>query len=76
MAEFGSRVLHLTSDVIGEGCLCIEGDIGMCKRMGVEDLRDFFFNTLKIDQNSSKKERIPLSVDVVVLAIPESTDLG
>lgn len=51
VAEFGSRVLHLTSDVIGEGCLCIEGEIGMCKRMGVEELREFFFKTLKIDQS-------------------------
>ena len=76
VAEFGSRVLHLTSDVIGEGCLCIEGEIGMCKRMGVEELREFFFKTLKIDQNSKKMERSPLPVDVVVLAIPDSTDLG
>lgn len=76
VAEFGSRVLHLTSDVIGEGCLCIEGEIGMCKRMGVEELREFFCKTLKIDQNSQKMERSPLPVDVVVLAIPDSTDLG
>jgi len=48
----------------------------MCKRMGVEDLREFFFKTLKIDQNSNKKERSSLPIDVVVLAIPDSTDLG
>jgi hypothetical protein len=46
VAEFGSRVLHLTSDMFDKEFLFIEGEIGMSKRMGVGELREFFKKTL------------------------------
>ena len=66
VSKFGSRVLHLSSDMFHKDYLYVEGNIGMCKRMRVENLKEFFQN-LNIEH---------LPVDVVVLAIPDSTKIG
>jgi hypothetical protein len=41
VAEFGSRVLHLTSDVFDPEFLGFEGSIGLCKKMNETELQEF-----------------------------------
>lgn len=65
VAQHGSRVLHLTSDIVDHNSLTLEGKNGICTKISKNDLYQLF-------SNQSTK----LSIDVVVIAIPDSTNIA
>ena len=58
---YGCRVLHLSSDVFTPDHLCIEGKDGQIEYISLSELKNLLGSNGK------------LNVDVVVLAIPESS---
>jgi len=63
--DHGCRVLHLSSDYFKDGHLCIEGENGQVIYKDIAQLRELF----------QHKEKKRLEVDVVVLALPECSNL-
>lgn len=70
--DSGSRVLHLSSDIFEKDCLFIEDRTGICKKIFIQDI-ERYFSTFKYGAQF-KGKRLP--VDCVVLAIPDSTEIG
>ena len=68
--ETGSRVLHLSSDMFSRDCLYIEDKIGICKKIYLSQMADYI-QSFKIGKNGNK-----LPVDCMVIAIPDSSELG
>jgi hypothetical protein len=64
--EHGCRVLHLSSDVFKDGFLCIEGNNGQIEYLDKDELKKIL-----MPKNNDR-----LQVDVVVLAIPEVSNLA
>jgi hypothetical protein len=64
--DHGCRVLHLSSDVFKDDCLCIEGRNGKIEYLGLEELKRILKPTNGYN----------LNVDLVVLALPESSRLA
>ena len=52
VAEFGTRVLHLSSDHLKKDCLCIEGENGVSKSITTKEL----YNLLKPSNIGNGKE--------------------
>jgi NADH/NAD ratio-sensing transcriptional regulator Rex len=63
--KYKCKILHLSSTVFDSERLCVEGEYGEIEYLSSEDIKSIF---------SSKDER--LDVDVLVLAIPESTKIA
>ena len=74
MAKYGTRLLHVTSDLVSPDHLCVEGQNGVCERIHVDDLYDLFETHCEnIDPKTRKKK---LLIDIVAIAIPDSVKIG
>ena len=74
VAKYGTRLLHVTSDLVSEDHLCVEGQNGVCERIHIDDLYNLFESHCEhIDPETKKKK---LQIDIVAIAIPESVKIG
>jgi len=64
--DCGCRVLHLSSDEYRNKYLCVEGENGEIEYLSHDELKHI------LTPNEGDK----LNVDVVVIAVPESYELG
>ena len=66
IAKNGSKLLHITSDIEAPKKLCVEGRWGVCNDITLKSMEKTF------------KQISPfgLQIDVVGIALPNSTDIG
>ncbi len=68
MRKYGCKILHLSSSVFEENRLCIEGSNGVVEYLYKDQLK-------KILANEYQNKKV-LDVELLVLAIPESTSFA
>ena len=66
IANHGSRLLHITSDIAESNHICLEGRFGICNQMPLRSIE----STLK------QISKVGLQVDVIGIAIPDSVKVG
>jgi hypothetical protein len=72
VADSGSCVLHISSDIFDKDSLYLEDKIGIALRIPIDELSTYF-QQFKVG-NQFKNNRLP--VDCVVLAMPDSVKIG
>lgn len=73
VAEYGTRVLHITSDSYNSQQLFMEGDNCTSQILECDKIFNYFMKILKQDYNGPKLQN---KIDCLVLAIPNSVKLG
>ena len=71
--EQGTRVLHISSDIYDSETLFIEGELGLCQKLHISDIKSYFRSYQASGLHAAKTS---LPVSCVVLAIPNSTKIG
>ena len=72
IAKSGTKLLHLSSDIIASEYLCVEGENGVCEKIHENRLFDLLEQNCEDPRTGEKK----LKIDVVSLAIPDSDGIG
>jgi len=68
VAEHGTRVLHISSDMIDEDSLCVERDFGVARFLSLSRIEQL------LKPHTEESGRLPM--DLVCIAIPSSRKIG